>query len=866
MAGSAVPSEYGKKTPKAKRTRSIYSIPFAVWYKWIAAGLLFGSTIWWALLSAHLQNSNADQLVYPYLFQTSAGLHHASLPSAHTFLVKWPIFFLVDLIGLTRNTLLWATVGVTVITVAGLAWLVSRIERRAVVIGTLWLAMAAMLMVVPATPYAGALLPTNMAMLATRNLEYLLYIASLVLIARGQSFRQWWFWAGTVLLALLMASDHLFLALSIGGALLALVVYALARNWKLVSLAVRWLVAGLIAAILSVVVIALINVSGLTHISSQSGTSPYAVVSGPKAASLAVLYGILGLLTNFGSNPAFDGTVVRDIPHQISSRLFGVGGIAFVVCFVLLLVGLYVSWRVLQPGLLGRSKNANPDKALQLSLLLLWSTVAAAVFFVASNHYYAVDSRYLTVGFFAVFVAAARYLRRRTLAVKKVAAVGLVAFLALLSGSWFMLHNYHAEQQALAPVADRNATIAQVLQNHNVSTLLGDYWRVTPTKLAAKNHLNITPLSGCTQPSQILSSTAWQPDLRTHSFAYLLSTRRGLTDYPACSLQQIVNNYGRPNASQLIAGNLSNPAELLLFYDRGIHKSSPTARTAAQSQSTVLPIGLDDLPYTSCPQLTVMNVVAHQDDDILFMNPDLIHSIKAGDCIRSVYVTAGDDGGGQFYWLSREQAAEAAYSEMLGSKAIWVKRIVKLANNEYITVANPRGNAKISLIFLNVPDGNLKGEGFITTRNESLAKLAAGQIHALHTVDGQSTFTASQLTTALTALMFTYQPGEIRTQATVVSEQYPDHSDHMAVSRFTQKAAVEYEKQQFNDQVSIPLHRYIGYPIHAMSVNVSGKDLAEKEAAFMAYAKYDHSVCQTAQQCLHDPAYGAYLPRQYQQK
>ena len=39
-----------------------------------------------------------------------------------------------------------------------------------------------------------------------------------------------------------------------------------------------------------------------------------------------------------------------------------------------------------------------------------------------------------------------------------------------------------------------------------------------------------------------------------------------------------------------------------------------------------------------------MQIVAHEDDDLLFMNPDLEHAIDAGSCVRTIYVTAGDAG------------------------------------------------------------------------------------------------------------------------------------------------------------------------------------------------------------------------------
>ena len=261
-----------------------------------------------------------------------------------------------------------------------------------------------------------------------------------------------------------------------------------------------------------------------------------------------------------------------------------------------------------------------------------------------------------------------------------------------------------------------------------------------------------------------------------------------------------------------------------------------------------------------------MNFVAHEDDDILFMNPDLIHNIQAGYCIRSVYLTAGDDGKGQFYWLSREQGSEAAYDTMLGISlnTLWVQRIIELSNHEYLAVANPKGNAKISLIFMHMPDGNLTGQGFSSSGYVSLAKLYSGQISVINSVDQQSYYTSAQLTAALSALMITYHATEINTQSDFISTRSPDHSDHMTVSLYVKQAYKQYEAQQYANQVIIPIKFYIGYPINQMPANISGKDLQEKEATFFAYGNYDVGTCQALQQCLNNSTYGAYLTRQYQ--
>src|ERR1019366_7638797 len=105
----------------------------------------------------------------------------------------------------------------------------------------------------------------------------------------------------------------------------------------------------------------------------------------------------------------------------------------------------------------------------------------------------------------------------------------------------------------------RDDSVAQVLQRHYTDILVGNYWRVIPTKLASQSNLNVSPLSDCTQATSSLTSTTWQTDLYTHSFAYSLSLDKGLTNAPSCNIKQVIAAYGKPNESSLIAGNLSNP-------------------------------------------------------------------------------------------------------------------------------------------------------------------------------------------------------------------------------------------------------------------------------------------------------------------
>src|SRR5207302_11007750 len=79
----------------------------------------------------------------------------------------------------------------------------------------------------------------------------------------------------------------------------------------------------------------------VTHIIGQSGTiGPYSSVQGIHGAATGLIYALLSIFTNLGANPAFNTTVVRNIPHNFVAGRFSVGGLGYVVTLAVCLLGL----------------------------------------------------------------------------------------------------------------------------------------------------------------------------------------------------------------------------------------------------------------------------------------------------------------------------------------------------------------------------------------------------------------------------------------------------------------------------------------------------------------------------------------------
>jgi hypothetical protein len=243
------------------------------------------------------------------------------------------------------------------------------------------------------------------------------------------------------------------------------------------------------------------------------------------------------------------------------------------------------------------------------------------------------------------------------------------------------------------------------------------------------------------------------------------------------------------------------------------------------------------------------------------MSPEHIHDLQKGDCLRTVYLTAGDAGTTSAYWLGRQKGSEAAYDTMIGSgPSLWIERIVALNDHEYITLAAPKANPNISIIFVHLPDGNVDGNGFTRTHNESIERLESGAINSVHAVDGQSSYTKQELINLLSNLMTFYQPTEIDTQTPInESTVHADHPDHMATGRYVQTAYNNFLKTAPN---SVPISYYTGYPIDQMPPNIAGPDLSASSRVFYSYAQYDTHLCNSPARCANTP-YEKWLKREY---
>ena len=243
----------------------------------------------------------------------------------------------------------------------------------------------------------------------------------------------------------------------------------------------------------------------------------------------------------------------------------------------------------------------------------------------------------------------------------------------------------------------------------------------------------------------------------------------------------------------------------------------------------------------ACAAGSSLYVVAHEDDSFLFQAPDLIDDIRSGRCVRTVFVTSGNAGLDETYWRGREEGAKAAYAAMALTPGGWTAADAGLRGHPapLLTLA---AKPTVSLVFLRLPDGQSRGEGFARTGFVSMKKLWQDEIPSLTTVDGTSSYSKDDLVATLAALIETARPDRIATQDFVGNFGEGDHSDHYATAYFT-RAAADRTRRAYT------LVGYSGYTERSYPVNLPDPIVTEKQAAWRAYAPFDPSICQTWAEC-----------------
>lgn len=250
-----------------------------------------------------------------------------------------------------------------------------------------------------------------------------------------------------------------------------------------------------------------------------------------------------------------------------------------------------------------------------------------------------------------------------------------------------------------------------------------------------------------------------------------------------------------------------------------------------------------------------LTLVAHPDDDLLFLSTSLARDAAAGRRMITVYLTAGDDDDGDWYWRAREAGVRAAYAKLHGVEDRWILSSRMLAGTS-LSQATLAEVPRVGLLFLRLPGGRVDGSGNARNGFASLRRLWEGRIATISAVDETATHSLATLQDILRALLGEFRPDRITSTDHIGSFDDGDHSDHHVAGYLADRVQTGYEAPH-------EFAGYRGYPIDGLPPNLDVAQIAVKEGAFFAYAPSDYKAPQTPALARRDRV-GAWLAREYE--
>ncbi|WP_371678797.1 PIG-L family deacetylase [Streptomyces sp. NBC_01276] len=258
----------------------------------------------------------------------------------------------------------------------------------------------------------------------------------------------------------------------------------------------------------------------------------------------------------------------------------------------------------------------------------------------------------------------------------------------------------------------------------------------------------------------------------------------------------------------------------------------------------------------------VLQIVAHPDDDLYFMNPDLRYSIAAGHPVTSVYLTSGEADGinagaakeastppnKPAYAEARQNGIRAAYAKMAtGDRSSpWKRNVVATKGGGHAEVDVLEAKPEVSLVWLQMREaGNVYGDA-----PDSLHGLWDGRVARLESmlasgtpVKQRFTYTKEQVVRTIEGVLETYRPTTIRMQDPTPgrfpdTKRYTDHQDHFYGARFVQMAAENYARE-VKDRPHFAVQNYVGYFNSSLPLALDPGEAKEKLDILDTYAWLD---------------------------
>ncbi|MEU8448548.1 PIG-L family deacetylase [Streptomyces globisporus] len=229
------------------------------------------------------------------------------------------------------------------------------------------------------------------------------------------------------------------------------------------------------------------------------------------------------------------------------------------------------------------------------------------------------------------------------------------------------------------------------------------------------------------------------------------------------------------------------------------------------------------LAIASTRRALVLQLLAHPDDDLYFMNPDTREALDAGTPLVCVYLTAGEaDGVNRIpgaprpapdraaYSSSRHQGLRQAYAELLGLDRFtpWQKSVAALHGGHRAEVnVLTDGVRRVELVFLNTAMHTGRGRPGLPSLWRDRRLVLRTVVADNSPLERAGSYTYESLIDVLTGLLEQYRPTVVHTldpdpdlqfsseyERRRDSEQrgYSDHADHTAAGCFAWAALIRW--------------------------------------------------------------------------
>ncbi|MFD3947030.1 PIG-L family deacetylase [Streptomyces sp. NPDC058579] len=299
------------------------------------------------------------------------------------------------------------------------------------------------------------------------------------------------------------------------------------------------------------------------------------------------------------------------------------------------------------------------------------------------------------------------------------------------------------------------------------------------------------------------------------------------------------------------AGNPSGPGAEGRSGKAGKQATSaaPAARTAVAPVRT--------------PDVAVAQIVAHPDDDLYFMNPDVVQSIRSGKSLTTVYLTAGEadgvNGRGTTtpptpdkagFAAARQNGIRAAYAEMAtGSRTSpWDRVSIPTVGGGAAELDVLRAAPHVSLVWMQIREAG----AINADRPNSLNGLWNGRVQVLASqratgtpVTTDFTYSKDQVIDALTGILERIRPTFVRMQdptpgRNLKTGALTDHQDHLYGARFAQAALERYATRATDSgRPHFGVQNYLGYPTSTLPYTLDPESAGIKLSTLKTYAWTD---------------------------